>query len=123
MAKSDIGDRLLDFAARAGKVCDALPRTRMGNHIAGQLVRCSSSPGSNYEEGCGAESRADFIHKLSVALKETRESRYWIRLIMRSELLPQKKLERILNECEQLCAILAKSVVTAKANSKPAKDR
>jgi len=116
VAKYDIADRLLGFAARAGKVCDSLPRTRMGNHVAGQLVRCSSSPGSNYEEGCGAESRADFVHKLSVALKETRESCFWLRLIVKAELLPQKRMASILDEGQQLSAILAKSIVTAKAN-------
>jgi len=53
--------------------------------IAGQLLRCGTSPAPNYEEGCAAESRADFVHKLSICLKELRESRCWLRLIIRTE--------------------------------------
>ena len=78
MKPDELSERLLEFAARIGKVVDALPDTRMGRHVAGQLVRSGTSPGPNYEEGCAAESRADFIHKLSVSLKELRESRFWV---------------------------------------------
>jgi four helix bundle protein len=74
MAQQDIGDRLLNFAVRVGKVVDALPETRMGRHVAGQLVRCGTSPCPNYEEACAAESRADFVHKLRICLKELRET-------------------------------------------------
>jgi hypothetical protein len=56
MTPEVMSDRLMDFAARAGKVVDALPNTRLGRHVAGQLVRCGTAPGPNYEEGCGAES-------------------------------------------------------------------
>ena len=114
----DLAERLLDFAARVGKVVDALPQSRLGKHVAGQLARCGTSPAPNYAEACGAESRRDFIHKLSLALKEFRESRCCIELIIRSELLPEARLSEILDECEQLCAIIAKSIVTAKNNQK-----
>ena len=77
-----LSDRLLEFAARVGNVVDALPNRRLGNHIAGQLVRSGTSPMSNYEEACAAESPADFVHKLGICLKELRESRGWIRLII-----------------------------------------
>ncbi len=70
MTPEELSERLLDFAVRVGKVVDALPDTRLGRHIAGQLIRCGTSPGPNYEEGCAAESRADFVHKLSICLKE-----------------------------------------------------
>lgn len=115
MTSDDLSERLLDFAVRVGAVVDALPATRLGRHIAGQLVRSGTSPGPNYEEGCAAESRADFVHKLSICLKELRESRYWIRLIIRSKSLRESKMGDILNECEQLCKIVAKSIVTAKS--------
>ncbi len=75
MNPEQLSDRLLDFAVRVGKVVDALPDTRLARHIAGQLVRCGTSPAPNYEEGCAAESRADFVHKLTICLKELRESR------------------------------------------------
>ena len=83
MTSEELADRLINFAARVGNVVDALPDTRMGRHIGGQLVRSGTSPAPNYEEACAAESRADFSHKLSICLKELRESRCWIRLIIR----------------------------------------
>lgn len=109
-------DRLLDFAARIGKVVDALPESRLGRHVAGQLVRCGTSPAPNYAEACGAESRKDFIHKMSICLKELRESHCWLSLIIKAELLPQGRLADMLDECTQLLNIMAKSIVTTKAN-------
>jgi four helix bundle protein len=114
MKPDDLSERLLDFAARIGKVIDALPDTRLGRHIATQLVRSGTAPGPNYEEGRAAESRADFAHKLSICLKELRESRFWLRLIIKSNLLPKMKMAHILNECEQLMKIIGKSISTAK---------
>lgn len=60
MTSEELAERLINFAARIGKVDDALPDTRMGGHVAGQLVRCGTSPAPNYEEACAAEGRADF---------------------------------------------------------------
>ena len=116
MTSDELLERLIDFAARVGKVVDALPDTRMGRHVGGQLVRSGTSPAPNYEEGCAAESRADFVHKLSICLKELRESRTWIRLIIKTEMLPEQRLGELLDECNQLCKIVAQSIVTAKEN-------
>src|SRR5688500_17248106 len=80
-------ERLLDLAVRIGRIADALPDTRLGRHVAGQIIRCGTSPAPNYAEGCAAESRDDFIHKLSVSLKELRETRCWLRLIEKADLL------------------------------------
>ena len=113
---ADIEERLLDFAVRVGKAVDALPSTRLGRHIARQLVRSGTSPAPNYAEACAAESKKDFIHKLAIALKELRESSVWIRMIVKSELIPEQRLEMLRDECEQLCKIIAKSLVTAKGN-------
>lgn len=116
-------ERLLDFAARTGLVVDALPDPRMGRHVAEQLVRCGTSPAPNYSEGCAAESRADFVHKLGIVLKELRESRVWLRLMVKAKLLPPAKLNALIDECFQLMNIIAKSIVTAKANSKGARSQ
>jgi four helix bundle protein len=112
----DLSERLLGFAVRVGKVVNALPATRLGRHVAAQLIRSGTSAAPNYEEGCAAESRADFVHKLSICLKELRESQFWIRLIVESELLPTKKKADLEDECTQLCKIVAKSLITAKKN-------
>jgi four helix bundle protein len=71
----------------------------------------------NYEEACAAESPADFVHKLGICLKELRESRGWIRLIVRTNLLPEERMADLLDECTQLCRIIAKSIVTAKQSN------
>ena len=112
----ELEDRLLDFAARVGKVVDALPDTRLKRHIAGQLVRSGTSPAPNYAEACAAESKRDFIHKLGIALKELRESRTWVKLILKADLLPEPRMSPLLDETRQLCNIIGKSIVTAKAN-------
>jgi four helix bundle protein len=111
---ADIEERMLDFAVRVGKAIDALPDTRLGRHIAGQLVRSGTSPAPNYAEACAAESKKDFVHKLAIVLKELRESSVWIRLIVKSELIPEQRLELLRDECDQLCKIIAKSLVTTK---------
>ncbi len=116
MNPDELAERLLDFAAIIGRVVDAVPKTRLGRHIAGQLVRCGTAPGPNYEEGCAAESRKDFIHKLRICLKELRESRFWLRLLLKAELLPESRLSSLLDEANQLCSIVGQSVVTARKN-------
>ncbi len=114
MTPEELSDRLLDFAARIGKLADALPDTRMGRHIAGQIIRSGTSAAQNYEEGCAAESRREFAHKLQICLKELRETRLWLRLILRASLLSEKRLTKLLEEADSLCKIIGKTVVTAK---------
>lgn len=118
MNPEELSERFLDFAVRTGNVVDALPDTRRGRHVAGQLVRCGTAPGPNYEEGCAAESRGDFVHKLRIVLKELRESRYWLRLIVRAKLLPEQKMDDLIDESSQLCNIIGKSVATASSHKK-----
>ena len=112
----DLEERLLEFAARVGKVVDALPETRLGRHVANQLVRAGTAPAPNYAEACSAESKKDFIHKLGIALKEIRETRIWLELIIRAELLPSARMQVLVDECEQLNRILGRSMITAKSN-------
>jgi four helix bundle protein len=111
---NQLSDRLLDFAVEVIKITDALPNTVAGRHVGGQLIRAGTSCGSNYEEACGAESRSDFSHKMSIVLKELKESRFWLRLISRTEMLTDNRTEPVLDESQQLCAIVAKSILTEK---------
>ena len=115
MTKEELAERLLNFAVRIGKVVDALPDTRLGRHVAGQLIRCGTSPAPNYDEACAAESPRDFVHKLSVVLKELRESRVWIRFIIRAQLLPAQKMGDNEDEATQLCHIIGKSKACPRA--------
>jgi four helix bundle protein len=119
MTPEELSERLWKFAARIGKVVDALPDTRLGRHVAGQLVRCGTAAPPNYDEGCAAESKADFAHKLNIALKELVETRGWLRFIPTAELQPASRIAELLDECDQLSRILGKSVATAKGRSRP----
>ena len=115
MTPEELSDRLLNFAVRVGKVVDSLPNTRLGRHIAGQLVGCGTSPSPNYEEACAAESRNDFLHKLGILLKELRESGSWLRMIVKAERLPEQRMEQLLDEADQLRKIIGQAVNPAKS--------
>jgi len=109
-----LSERLTDFIVKVIKIVDSLPKTIAGRHVGGQLISSATSSGANYDEGCGAESRPDFIHKMSVSLKELKESRFWLRIIGRTQMLPTKEVNPLIEECGQLCAIIGKSVSTAR---------
>ena len=111
----DLEERLIDFAVRIIRTAESLPKTRAGNHIAGQLIRCGTSPAPNYGEAQSAESRSDFIHKMKVSLKELRETRIWLLMIVKANLIkPPSKLEPLINENNELISIFVTSVKTAK---------
>jgi len=116
--RREIGERLLDYSARVIKLVDALPKTLVGRRIADQLLRSAMSAGANYEEGQGAESKDDLIHKLRIALKELRESGYWQRLLVRSGKISVTKMAPLVDESTQLRAKLSKAVATAKGKAK-----
>jgi four helix bundle protein len=79
--KFDLEQRLLEYSARIINVVDSLPQTRVGNHIADQLLSSGTSPYPNHGEAQAAESPKDFIHKIKIGLKELRETRRWLKLI------------------------------------------
>ena len=114
--RNDLSERWLNFAAKIIKLALRLNKSAVGRHSSGQLTRSGTSAGANYEEACGAESRADFIHKLQIVLKELRESSYWLRLIRKIEFIPvtYPKFSALLKEAEELTNIIAKSIVTAR---------
>ncbi len=117
MNKFDLIERLIDFAVTAINIVDALPNSKAGSHIGGQLVRSGTSPALNYGEAQSGESRKDFIHKLQISLKELRESMNAIKIIRKAKLM---KAEALLNaaekECNELISIFVKSISTAKKN-------
>ena len=113
----DIARRLIAFAVKIGKLVDRFPDTRLGRHLAGQLVRCGTAPAFHYAEARSAESRKDFIHKLSICLKELEESDVCLQIIEASELLPYGETEGLLRECGELRGIIGRSIITAKSRS------
>lgn len=114
--QKNLADRFLEFAVRIIKAVEKVRRNYVGRQILGQLVDSSTSAGANYEEACGAESRADFVHKLQIVLKELRESLYWLRLIERLKMMPAQDLAELVQEGQELARIIGKSILTAKRN-------
>jgi four helix bundle protein len=110
----DIAERLIGFAVLVIKVVNSLPDTLIGRHLAGQLLRAGTSPRANYEEARGAESKRDFLHKLGITLKELQESRYWLKVIRRSELVPTPLVEPAVQEADELVRIIGTSQRTAR---------
>jgi four helix bundle protein len=117
----DIEERSAEYAIRAVNVFRFLQRKRDGVALifAKQFLRSASSVGANVTEAQSGESRADFIHKYSIAQKEARESRYWLKLIVRAHLIQQKKIAAMIQETEELVAIITSIIVNAKSNPKP----
>jgi four helix bundle protein len=113
----DLEERLVEYACRMIDVVEALPSTRTGNHISAQLIRTCHSPAFNYEEAQGAESIKDFIHKMGTIVKELKECRVALKIIRHKCILnPAAKTDAIYSETEQLIAIFAKSINTARRN-------
>jgi four helix bundle protein len=115
----DLEDRLIDFAVRIIRLSETLPKSKVGNHIATQIIRSATSAASNYGEAQGAESRSDFVHKMKVCLKELRETRIWLLITLKANLItPPAKLESLIDESNQLISIFVASIKTAKQKSK-----
>jgi four helix bundle protein len=111
----DIAERLLDLGAAVIRLLAKLGRKPAGRTVVKQLERCGPAGGSNYEEARGAESPADFVHKTRIALKEVRETRYWLRLAVRAELLDaDDHAAMLIDEADQLVAILTASANTVR---------
>jgi four helix bundle protein len=110
-------ERCLNFGSLIWNLSEQLPKTRAGRHTADQLFRSGTSVGANVHEARAAESRADFIHKMQVSLKEAREAHSWLSLIRRKEAVDSTSADFALRECHEIICILAKSVLTARKNS------
>ena len=113
----DLEERLINYTCQLIDIIEELPKTRSATYIAGQLIRSSHSPAFNYSEAQAAESPADFIHKLRVVLKELKECRTSLKVIIKKLYIkPASKLDPIYKETEELIAIIGKSISTAEKN-------
>jgi four helix bundle protein len=112
--KQDIKERSFEFAVRVIKFVQRLPKNYISQKIGGQLLEAATSIGANVEEATGGFSKRDFTYKMGVALKEARESNYWLRLIKVSELTTGNELDYLLKESEELRKILTSIVKTSK---------
>lgn len=105
--KRDLCDRTFQFASRVVRLCQGLDeKPGVARTLGRQLLRSGTSIGANVEEGQGGQSRADFVSKYSIACKEARETNYWLRLLAATDIVPEAKLKDLLEESNQLVAIL-----------------
>jgi len=113
--KFDLQERFIAYAVEIILLSEQLPETKAGRHICDQILRSGTSPAPNYGEAQSAESRADFIHKLKIALKELRETEIWLKIIIKAGLIQRsEKFNSVLKETDELISILFKSIDTAK---------
>jgi len=113
MNPQELKEPTKQFALRAMRLGDALPKTPKGNAIASQLVRSGMSVASNYRAACRGRSRAEFIAKIGVAEEEADETALWLELIIADKILPEKKILPLLTEANELVAIMAASYISA----------
>ena len=113
----DLENRLIEFAALIISVCENLHKTKAGSHLSGQLVRSGTAPALNYGEAQSAESRADFIHKIKIILKELRETRISLLIIEKVSIATNPLLiTQAIKESNELISIFRKSAETAQKN-------
>ena len=116
LSKADqLEERLITFAAAILSLSSKLPRTLQGRHVCSQILRSGTASAANYGEARGAESRADFIHKLRIVFKELNETTIWLEVIARSYMLPSDATAPVVAENRELCRVIAASIKTARA--------
>ena len=117
--KNDLKERSFEFAKRIVLLCQKLEQSSgPARTISNQLLRSGTSIGANIEEAHGSQSKADFTAKMYISCKEARETNYWLRLLIETEMIPEKQLANLLDESSQLIAILT-SVVKKSSQPSP----
>ncbi len=117
--KYDLEDRLVEFSVMIIELSEKIKKNYAGNHLSNQIVRSGTSPALQYSEAQAAESRTDFVHKLKILLKELRDTKVNLRMLVIAKLISDEYLiSNALSECDQLTAIFIKSIETEKRNSK-----
>jgi four helix bundle protein len=114
MTTEELENRLIDFASRIIDVVEKLPQKSMAaKNLGGQIVRSGTSPALNYGEAQGAESKADFIHKMKICLKELRETYICLKIIDKRAWFKPNQLDPLMAENNELIAIFVASTKTA----------
>ncbi len=114
-AADALQERLVLFAVKIIDLVTYLPKTTAGRHVAGQVLRSGTSPAPNYAAARGAESRADFVHKLRIAVKELNETGIWLLIILKARMASDLLVTGLVKENRELACILSASIRTAQA--------
>lgn len=117
--KTDLCERTFAFATRIVLFCRELDkRPGVNRTLCRQLLRSGTSIGANVEEAQGGQSRADFVSKMQIACKEARETHYWLRLLVATDIVLPEKLAPLVQECNELVAILTSVIKITKENAR-----
>ena len=116
MTTKELINRTKDFAHRCVKLAISLPKGKLGYHIQGQLIRCSTSVAANYRATVLAQSKKSFIAKISIVVEEVDESAFWLEFIIDEDLIKKERVDNLLKEAEELTAIFIASRKTASKN-------
>lgn len=117
MNKEDFQIRTKQYALRVLKLVEALPKTRSGAIIASQIGRSATSVAANYRAACRARSKAEFVSKLGIAEEEADETLFWLEMIRDAEIISIDRLQRLVDEADQIVRIIVSSINTTKANA------
>ncbi|HYH87278.1 MAG TPA: four helix bundle protein [Pyrinomonadaceae bacterium] len=118
MEASEMKERTKAFALRIIRLVEALPQTRTANVIGKQLLRCGTSVGANYRASCRAKSQADFVAKMGIVEEEADETIYWVEILVEAGQVKKERVADLLDEANQLVAIVVSSIRTARGNEK-----
>jgi four helix bundle protein len=116
MNTDELRQRTKQFGLRIMKLVAALPNSNVGRAIGGQLVRSGTAVGANYRAACRGRSKAEFMAKLGIVEEEADESSYWLELIIEGGLMPKDRVMPLLQEADEMVAIMVASKRTAKDN-------
>jgi four helix bundle protein len=118
MTKSEILDKCIAFSVKINQLRKYLREKQHEYNNSEQIQRSGTSIGANYSEACDAESKADFVHKLHIALKEANETMYWLKVLYGSEFISKSQYDELMLDVEEMCRILTASIKTAKSKLK-----
>jgi four helix bundle protein len=121
MNSDALKDRTKEFALRIIKLVGALPKTTSGRALGNQLVRSGTSVGANYRAACRARSPAEFVARIGTVEEEADETAFWLELIVDGKLLPEPRIRSLLDEANEIIAIMASSYISAARNAKNAR--
>jgi four helix bundle protein len=113
MNREELTERTKKFSHRWVKLAMSLPKTALGKHLRGQVIRCSTSVAANYRATCLSQSNASFVAKISIVLEEADEAAFWLEFIVDENLLNENLVKPLLQEAEELTSIFASARKTA----------
>jgi len=114
MDEKELQRRTKQFALRVIGLVEALPRRRTAQVIGNQLLRSATSVAANYRAACRARSQADFVHKLGIVEEEADEPLFWLEMVVETNLMPEARVQDLIQEADELTAIFVASRKTAK---------